>query len=122
MPRRWRTALWSGRGALAATRVLLLAHYPSDVLAGWGIDALINKAVCRAFARAEQTASKNTASSATAPAREHFARLAPLLDEFDNDAVVQGLGEAPFMHDVGVWATFTIGTGLGNALYGNRKD
>jgi hypothetical protein len=37
-----------------------------------------------------------------------------------NDAVVQGLSEAPFMHDVDVWATFTIGTGLGNALYNNR--
>jgi predicted NBD/HSP70 family sugar kinase len=39
-----------------------------------------------------------------------------------NDAVVQGLSEAPFMSDVDVWATFTIGTGLGNALYKNRKD
>jgi hypothetical protein len=39
-----------------------------------------------------------------------------------NDAVVQGLSEAPFMHDVGVWATFTIGTGLGNALYNNREQ
>ena len=39
-----------------------------------------------------------------------------------NDAVVQGLSEAPFMHDVEIWAAFTIGTGLGNALYDNRKD
>jgi predicted NBD/HSP70 family sugar kinase len=39
-----------------------------------------------------------------------------------NDAVVQGLSEAPFMHDVGVWAAFTIGTGLGNALYANRGE
>jgi hypothetical protein len=39
-----------------------------------------------------------------------------------NDAVVQGLSEAPFMHDVDVWATFTIGTGLGNALYSNREQ
>jgi predicted NBD/HSP70 family sugar kinase len=39
-----------------------------------------------------------------------------------NDAVVQGLSEAPFMHDVETWAAFTIGTGLGNALYSNRKD
>ena len=37
-----------------------------------------------------------------------------------NDAVVQGLSEAPFMRDVDVWAAFTIGTGLGNALYDNR--
>jgi predicted NBD/HSP70 family sugar kinase len=39
-----------------------------------------------------------------------------------NDAVVQGLSEAPFMHDVEVWAAFTIGTGLGNALYANRGE
>jgi len=39
-----------------------------------------------------------------------------------NDAVVQGLSEAPFMDDVDVWAAFTIGTGLGNALYSNREQ
>jgi hypothetical protein len=39
-----------------------------------------------------------------------------------NDAVVQGLSEASSMHDVEVWAAFTIGTGLGNALYANRGD
>jgi predicted NBD/HSP70 family sugar kinase len=39
-----------------------------------------------------------------------------------NDAVVQGLSEAPFMHDVETWAAFTIGTGLGNALYENCKQ
>jgi hypothetical protein len=38
-----------------------------------------------------------------------------------NDAVVQGLSEAPFMRDVDIWAAFTIGTGLGNALYENRE-
>jgi predicted NBD/HSP70 family sugar kinase len=37
-----------------------------------------------------------------------------------NDAVVQGLSETPFMQDVESWATFTIGTGLGNALFANR--
>ncbi len=39
-----------------------------------------------------------------------------------NDAVVQGLSEAPSMRDVDVWAAFTIGTGLGNALYKNREQ
>jgi len=39
-----------------------------------------------------------------------------------NDAVVQGLSEASSMHDVEVWAAFTIGTGLGNALYANRGE
>jgi predicted NBD/HSP70 family sugar kinase len=39
-----------------------------------------------------------------------------------NDAVVQGLSEAPFMSDVESWAVFTIGTGLGNALFVNREQ
>jgi len=39
-----------------------------------------------------------------------------------NDAVVQGLSEAPFMQKVSPWAVFTIGTGLGNALFENRSD
>jgi hypothetical protein len=37
-----------------------------------------------------------------------------------NDAVVQGLSEAPFMTDVERWGVLTIGTGLGNARYTNR--
>jgi membrane-associated phospholipid phosphatase len=53
----------SGLGTLAATRVVLLAHCPSDVLAGWGIGALINKAVGAAFGRAEHSASKNIAAA-----------------------------------------------------------
>ena len=39
-----------------------------------------------------------------------------------NDAVVQGLSEAPFMLDVKRWGVLTIGTGLGNARFTNRKD
>lgn len=38
-----------------------------------------------------------------------------------NDAVVQGLSEAPFMRDVERWGVLTIGTGLGNARFTNRK-
>jgi predicted NBD/HSP70 family sugar kinase len=38
-----------------------------------------------------------------------------------NDAVVQGLSEAPFMSDVRHWGTLTIGTGLGNARFTNRN-
>jgi predicted NBD/HSP70 family sugar kinase len=38
-----------------------------------------------------------------------------------NDAVVQGLSELPFMQDVEHWGVLTIGTGLGNACFGNRK-
>ncbi|MFT0859551.1 ROK family protein [Ancylobacter sp. G4_0304] len=37
-----------------------------------------------------------------------------------NDAVVQGLSEAPFMQDVEHWGVLTIGTGLGNARFTNR--
>ena len=37
-----------------------------------------------------------------------------------NDAVVQGLCEAPFMRDVKRWGVITIGTGLGNARFTNR--
>jgi ROK family len=38
-----------------------------------------------------------------------------------NDAVVQGLSEVPFMKDVKHWGVMTIGTGLGNARFTNRK-
>ena len=38
-----------------------------------------------------------------------------------NDGVVQGLSEAPFMQDVDRWGVLTIGTGLGNARFTNRK-
>lgn len=38
-----------------------------------------------------------------------------------NDAVVQGLSELPFMQDVKQWAVLTIGTGLGNASYRNKR-
>lgn len=37
-----------------------------------------------------------------------------------NDAVVQGLSQAPFMRDVERWGVLTIGTGLGNARFTNR--
>jgi len=38
-----------------------------------------------------------------------------------NDAVVQGLSEVPNMHDVSRWGVLTIGTGLGNAHFTNRR-
>src|SRR5438876_1967546 len=38
-----------------------------------------------------------------------------------NDAVVQGLSEVPFMQDVAHWGVLTIGTGLGNARFTNRR-
>ncbi len=39
-----------------------------------------------------------------------------------NDAVVQGLSELPFMQDVEHWGVLTIGTGLGNACFTNRRN
>jgi predicted NBD/HSP70 family sugar kinase len=52
----------------------------------------------------------------------------PKIDNHDtavlmhNDAVVQGLSEAPFMQDIAHWGVLTIGTGLGNARFTNRGD
>jgi hypothetical protein len=39
-----------------------------------------------------------------------------------NDGVAQGLSEVPFMQDVERWGVLTIGTGLGNARFTNRKE
>lgn len=38
-----------------------------------------------------------------------------------NDGVAQGLSEVPFMQDFTHWGVLTIGTGLGNARFTNRK-
>src|SRR3954454_2909538 len=38
-----------------------------------------------------------------------------------NDGVVQGLSEVPFMQNVERWGVLTIGTGLGNARFTNRR-
>ena len=38
-----------------------------------------------------------------------------------NDGVAQGLSEVPFMQDVARWGVLTIGTGLGNACFTNRR-
>ena len=51
----------------------------------------------------------------------------PMIGEHDtailmhNDGVVQGLSEVPFMQDVDRWGVLTIGTGLGNARFTNRR-
>src|SRR6266550_4937221 len=39
-----------------------------------------------------------------------------------NDGVTQGLSEVPFMQDVNRWGVLTIGTGLGNERFTNRKN
>src|ERR1700755_306057 len=38
-----------------------------------------------------------------------------------NDGVAQGLSEVPFMQEVEHWGVLTIGTGLGNARFTNRR-
>src|SRR6267143_937874 len=51
----------------------------------------------------------------------------PVIGEHDtavlmhNDGVAQGLSEVPFMQDVECWGVLTIGTGLGNARFTNRR-
>jgi hypothetical protein len=51
----------------------------------------------------------------------------PVIGEHDtavlmhNDGVTQGLSEVPFMQDVERWGVLTIGTGLGNARFTNRR-
>nr|WP_229309143.1 ROK family protein [Hyphomicrobium album] len=51
----------------------------------------------------------------------------PLIDGHEtqvvihNDAVVQGLSELPVMQDYERWGVLTIGTGLGNARFTNRR-
>ena len=56
-------------------------------------------------------------------AADALARLLPLeggghpLVVLHNDAVAQGLSEAPFLRDVVRWGVLTVGTGLGNARF-----
>jgi len=38
-----------------------------------------------------------------------------------NDGVAQGLSEVPFMQDIERWGVLTVGTGLGNARFTNRR-
>jgi len=51
----------------------------------------------------------------------------PLIDDHEtqvvihNDAVVQGLSALPLMQDYEHWGVLTIGTGLGNARFTNRR-
>jgi hypothetical protein len=57
---------------------------------------------------------------------ERLMRAIPTIDGHEtqvlvhNDAVVQGLCEAPFMGEIDHWGVITIGTGLGNARFTNR--
>jgi membrane-associated phospholipid phosphatase len=46
-----RPFVWPGLLSLAATRILILAHYPTDVIAGFGIGVAINKAAAALLRR-----------------------------------------------------------------------
>jgi membrane-associated phospholipid phosphatase len=52
VPRKVRPLLWPIAAALSGTRVILLAHYLSDVLAGLAFGIAIDKFVARQFDRA----------------------------------------------------------------------
>lgn len=56
--------------------------------------------------------------------REAIPKIGPdeTLIVMHNDAVVQGLSEVPYMKDAERWGVLTIGTGLGNARFTNRKS
>jgi hypothetical protein len=58
--------------------------------------------------------------SAIAAAMPEIAGHAPVV-LMHNDAVLQGLSEIPNMQDVDRWGVLTIGTGLGNARFTNRR-
>lgn len=59
---------------------------------------------------------------------EALRKAIPEIDEqptfviMHNDAVVQGLSEVPRMADCKAWAAVTIGTGLGNVSFLNKKE
>lgn len=55
--------------------------------------------------------------------REHISQIdkGETMVVMHNDAVVQGLSELPYMKDRRHWGILTIGTGLGNARFTNRK-
>jgi hypothetical protein len=59
------------------------------------------------------------------PARLH--ELIPKIDGHDtlivlhNDAVVHGLGDLSYVQDITHWGVLTIGTGLGNARFTNKR-
>jgi membrane-associated phospholipid phosphatase len=55
-PRRLQPVIWSTTLALASTRLLLLAHYVSDVAAGLAMGVAIDRAVDSAFAGIEARA------------------------------------------------------------------
>ena len=48
-PSRFRPLIWPSITTLAATRILLLAHYLSDVVAGLALGVLLDTIICRLF-------------------------------------------------------------------------
>jgi membrane-associated phospholipid phosphatase len=50
LPTPWRNLIWTAGAALVATRVVLLAHWLTDVIAGLGLGALLERGI-RLFTR-----------------------------------------------------------------------
>jgi membrane-associated phospholipid phosphatase len=69
-PRSIRPLVWPALLSLAATRVLILAHYPTDVLAGFGIGVALNRAVTRILDALTPRGEAITRRSGTATRRE----------------------------------------------------
>jgi membrane-associated phospholipid phosphatase len=45
LPTPWRNLIWTAGAALVATRVVLLAHWLTDVIAGLGLGALLERGI-----------------------------------------------------------------------------
>jgi undecaprenyl-diphosphatase len=67
VPRRWRWVVWLGAFGLASTRVILLAHWLSDVLAGLTLGAVLERAVDRVLRM-------DGRERGTSPPRDYFRR------------------------------------------------
>jgi len=78
LPLRWRPVVWSFGGLLAATRVALLAHWPSDVVAGLALGALTERVV-RRFTLSKAVAPNGLRGSKTTKTSDHRTSPAPEL-------------------------------------------
>ena len=62
---------------------------------------------------------RNTTAFGVMPDRNKLAYDTVVV--LQNDAVVQGLSDQPVMNDVKRWGVLTIGKGLSNAQFSNRR-
>jgi PAP2 superfamily protein len=64
LPSTFRPTVWPALSLLAASRVLLLAHYPSDVAAGLGIGVLVERVTSTFLDRRSHRATRRSGRSA----------------------------------------------------------